>query len=268
MFKLKSFLLIALLSISLQDHCLATFEKCVPKNPQNDNDEQAEPDNKIGNCLYYDEVEEGKCIGCRIGYAVTFDGSQCISFPNCGLLKEGNKKCKECYEYFHPNSNGQCERTLCEEFEGNVCKSCYNGYFLNNNKECEKITIPYCIKLDSDGKCEECVNHDKGNDQGTCNIPATLIKGCMKYDKDGKCIQCNNDYNGPDGNGNCVFKDCEEEYGKEYTKTEYCAACQVGYDFDFESGECVAIDGSNDTDASTLNKVEYAALIFILALLI
>ena len=36
----------------------------------------------------------------------------------------------------------------------------------------------------------------------------------------------------------------------------------------YEKEECVAIDGSNDTDASTLNKVEYAALIFILALLI
>ena len=186
-----------------------------------------------------------------------------MAFPNCYSLEEGNTKCEDCYEYFHPNSKGQCERTLCKEFIGDVCQSCYNGYFLNNNKECEKITIPYCIKLDSDGKCEECVNHDKGNDQGTCNIPATLIKGCKKYDKDGKCIQCEYDYNGPDGNGICVFKGC----GEDEKKMEYCQYCQVGYG-SYENEECVAIDGSNDTDASTLNKVEYAALIFILALLI
>ena len=256
MLKLKSFLLIALLSISLQDHCLFKSEQCVPKNPEID-----EPEKKIDNCEEYES--DGKCDECKFGYAVSSDGSRCIAFSNCVSLEEGNTKCKKCDKYFHPNSKGQCERTLCEEFEGDVCRSCYNGYFLNNNKECEKITIPYCIKLDSDGKCEECVNHDKGNDQGTCNISATLIKGCMKYDKDGKCIQCVYDYNGPDGNGNCVFKDCK---GDE-KKMEICQYCQVGYDFN-ENEECVAIDGSTDTDASTLNKVEYAALIFILALLI
>ena len=106
-------------------------------------------------------------------------------------------------------------------------------------------------------------NYDEANDQGTCNIPANLIKGCMKYDKDGKCIQCNEFYD-TDKKGNCIFKGCEDDEKSD----EYCQYCQVGYDFDFESGECVAIDGSNDTDASTLNKVEYAALIFILALLI
>ena len=117
--------------------------------------------------------------------------------------------------------------------------------------------------MGSDGKCKECVNQNKINEKGTCNIPATLMKGCEIYDKDGKCIQCEYDYNGPDGNGNCVFKGCE----KDEKKMEYCQYCQVGYDFN-ENEECVAIDGSNDTDASTLNKVEYAALIFILALLI
>ena len=258
MLKLKSFLLITLLSISLQDHCFVTIEQCVPKNPQND--EPDEPDNEIDNCEY---SKEGKCEDCKFGYAVSFDGSSCIAFPNCVSLEEGNTKCKECYEYFHPNSNGQCERTLCEEFEGNVCKSCYNGYFLNNNKECEKITIPYCIKLGTDGKCKLCVNDDEANDQGTCNIPATLIKGCTKYDKDGKCIQCEYDYNGPDGNGICVFKGC----GEDEKKMEYCQYCQVGYG-SYENEECVAIDGSTDNEASTLNKVEYAALIFILALLI
>ena len=257
MLKLKSFLLIALLSISLQDHCLVKFDKCVPKNPQND--EPDEPDNKIENCVY---SEEGKCFGCRIGYAVSSDESQCISFQNCDRLEEGNTKCKECYEYFHPNSNGQCERTLCEEFDGDVCQSCYDGYFLNNNKECQKIEIPYCIQLGSDGKCKECVYQNKINEKGTCNIPATLMKGCEIYDKDGKCYQCSNYYN-KDDNGNCVFKGC----GDDETKKEDCSQCEVGYDLN-ENDECVAIDGSTDNEASTLNKVEYAALIFILALLI
>ena len=160
MLKLKSFLLITLLSISLQDHCFLTKEYCTPKNPQND--EQDEPDNTIDNCMY---SEEGKCFGCRIGYAVSFDESQCISFQNCDRLEEGNTKCKECYEYFHPNSNGECERTVCKEFKGDVCQSCYDGYFLNNNKECQKIEIPYCIQLGSDGKCKECVYQNKINEK-------------------------------------------------------------------------------------------------------
>ena len=45
MLKLKSFLLIVLLSISLQDHCLVKFEQCVPKNPQNDEPDEPEKKN-------------------------------------------------------------------------------------------------------------------------------------------------------------------------------------------------------------------------------
>ena len=259
MLKLKSFLLVTLLSISIQDHCLVKFEKCVEKNSKPE--EQTEPTNKIANCAEYENEDE--CAGCIFGYAVSYDGSQCIAFPNCELLEEGNKKCDECYDYFYPNSKGQCERTLCSEFEDNVCISCYDGYYLNKNNECQKITIPYCIKLDSDGKCSECVNHDEANDQGTCNIPATLMKGCEKYDKDGNCIKCNHYYSGPDENGNCAFKNCEADE----KRIEYCPICQVGYDFN-EKDECVAIDGSTDAGSSISYKTEYAMLIFILALLI
>ena len=255
---MKSLLLVTLLSISVQEHCLVKFEKCVKTNSKPE--EQTEPTNKIANCAAY---ENEKCVGCIFGYAVSYDESQCISFPNCALLESGNKKCDECYDYFYPNSKGQCERTLCSEFEDNVCTSCYNGYYLNKDNECQKITIPYCIKLKSDGKCYKCVNDDEGNEQGTCNIPATLMKGCEKYDKDGKCIYCNHYYSGPDENGNCVFKSCKADE----KKIEHCPICQVGYDFN-EKDECVAIDGSTDAGSLISYKIEYAMLLFILALLI
>ena len=116
--------------------------------------------------------------------------------------------------------------------------------------------------MKSDGKCYKCVNDDEGNEQGTCNIPATLMKGCVKYDKDLKCIQCEED-NYELKNGNCVFKSCKADE----KKIEHCPICQVGYDFN-EKDECVAIDGSTDAGSSISNKIEYAMLLFILALLI
>ena len=117
--------------------------------------------------------------------------------------------------------------------------------------------------MESEGKCSECVNDDVANEQGTCNIPATLMKGCEIYDKDGKCTRCNHYYSGPDENGNCVFKNCESDE----KKIEYCPICQVGY-YKNENDECVAIDGSTDAGSSISYKTEYAMLIFILALLI
>ncbi len=261
MLKLKSFLLITLLSISIQDHCLVKFDVCAEKDSEPE--EETEQTNKISNCESYEyNQDETKCDSCTYGYAVSHDRRRCISFSNCKKLEEGDNKCAECSKYFHQNSQGQCERTLCEKFEGNVCKSCYDGYYLNKNNECQKITIPYCIKLGSEGKCSLCVNSDKANEQGTCNIPTTLMKGCKIYNKDGKCTECEKDEYELN-NGNCVFKSCKADE----KKIEYCAKCQVGYDFN-EKDECVAIDGSTDAGSSISNKIEYAMLLFILALLI
>ena len=97
-----------------------------------------------------------------------------------------------------------------------------------------------------------------------------MIKGCIQYGSDGKCTQCERNYNAYElKDGTCQFKECKE--GEK--KFEYCDECKVGY-FEGEDANdndiCIGYDGSMDTssDSSSRNKVEYALLIFILALLI
>ena len=176
------------------------------------------------------------------------------------------------FRTFHPNAEGKCERTLCEDYDTNdVCIKCYEGYYLDKDKNCQKIAIEYCLEADSKGeKCTSCQGGINPDANGKCNLPSPLIKGCTKYSSDGKCDTCqSNDYK-LTNDGGCQFIDCKEGENKY----EYCAQCKAGYDEardDDDNTICIGYDGSMDTsssDSSSRNKVEYALLIFILALLI
>ena len=93
MFHLKLFLLLTLISFSLEDsHCLITYEYCYeekePKQPKQ---------TKISNCAYEDD-EGTYCYSCKDGYALTYDGQSCTnSISKCYELDEQNK-CKYCYD--------------------------------------------------------------------------------------------------------------------------------------------------------------------------
>ena len=225
------------------------------------------------NCNYFINYEKNEhCEYCKRGYALSYDGKSCIQSKTCKkFANKDNTKCSECISNFHPNANGECERTLCSKYDENVCTECYEGYYLDGDKNCKKITIENCLYLDEKNeKCESCLFGITPDANGKCNLPSTLIKGCIKYGSDGKCIECEDEgdvYQLKDGT--CKFIDCK----KGETKLEYCGKCKPGYDFEEnDNGNyiCLGYDGSYDTssDSSSRNKVEYALLIFILALLI
>ena len=253
MLDLKLFLLLNLLSFSLQDkYCLETAVYC------EEEDEASEPENEskseIAHC--YSEYD-GKCSYCEDGYAISYDGQKCISFQNCYKLAEGDQKCSECYKKFLPNSNGQCERSTCSEMEGGVCISCYPGYYLKE-KQCYKITLPYCQRI-SDSKeneCEECVTGLPLLD-GKCVAPEKIIKGCRHYDIKGKCTECDEDYTF--NNANCDFKGCS---AKE-TKIEECVVCEAGFELE-NDGLCVGYDGTKDTSKGMGIKIKYALLTLVI----
>ena len=151
---------------------------------------------QIENCIRYSLDSEGKliCNECNNGYAFSNDEMSCKKYENCYKLAVGDKKCSVCAysSYFHLNAEGQCERTQCENYDGNdVCTKCYEGYYLDNNKNCKKIPIEYCIKADSRGeKCNSCLGDIIPDANGKCNLPSQLIKGCIKYENNGKCKTC------------------------------------------------------------------------------
>ena len=225
------------------------------------------------NCDYINNNNEENeyCEQCNNGYALSFDKMSCKPFENCEKLAEGDKKCSECYNsLFHPNAEGKCERTQCKEYVQNVCNKCYEGYYLDNDKNCKRIPIENCLEADTKvEKCISCVGGIIPDANGKCNLPSPLIKGCIEYGSDGKCTTCKSvDYERTN-DGGCQLIECEEG---EY-KYEYCGKCKAGY-FDFEDKDdkhiCMGYDGSTDTssNSSSRNKVEYALIIFILALLI
>ena len=225
------------------------------------------------NCDYFttNEKQEEICGRCESGYAITYDEKSCKKVENCEKLAEGDEKCSECVKYFHPNSEGKCERTLCQKYDNNICTECYDGYYLDDDKKCQKITIENCLKLDSSkAKCKECLGGVHPDANGKCTF--SIIKGCREYDDNGKCTRCQDQ--GDDyeltKDGTCKFIECKN--GEQ--KYEYCAQCKVGYYRDEDENDnyiCVGYDGSRDTsssDSSSRNKVEYTLLIFILVLLI
>lgn len=297
MFNLKLLLLLALISFSLQDsHCLIIYEKCSTKyeelqpkkaetieNCENEVEDEDgtycfeckkdySPSNdgtkciSFPHCEYFEDGEE-KCEICEDGYALSYNKKECISFENCVQLGEGNNKCSRCIEYYHNNTAGKCERTLCSDYDENdVCTSCYDGYYLRDDKTCEKINIKYCLKVSSNdqNECMSCVN-DLAIDDKKCVIPETLVKGCSRYNKEGKCTSCTSYYTLNSDKGICEFKGCDN--GR--IKSEYCYRCEAGFYSDEGDGLCTSYkDGSKDTGAANINKVEYSLIILILALLI
>ena len=225
------------------------------------------------NCDYLSTNDKGEeiCGECDKGYALTYDQKSCKQVENCEKLAQGDEKCSECVEYFHPNSEGKCERTLCQKYDNNVCTECYDGYYLDDDKKCQKIAIENCLKLDtSKAKCTECLGGVHPDANGKCTF--SIIKGCREYDDNGKCTRCQDqgyDYE-LTKDGTCKFIECKNG-GQKY---DYCRICKVGYYRDEDENDnyiCVGYDGSRDTsssDSSSKNKVESALLIFILVLLI
>ena len=258
MIYLNYFLLLSLIPLSLQEnHCLNTFEICRGGKGTDD----TPPTPKIANCL--SEPTEGVCYLCKEGYALSSDQKSCISFQNCNKLQSGNDKCETCLKYYHLDSKGQCQRTLCEDYDENdkdKCLNCYDGYYLKDNT-CKKITIPHCLEWD-ETNCKECDYYAVLKD-GKCEVRSSLIKGCHEYDDNGKCTYCISGYTL--SNGSCNLNKCSDGQ----TKTEYCGVCQTGYFTDSTDGKCVGYDGTKDTEDSVQGiKIEYFLLIFLLALLI
>ena len=258
MFNLEVLILSILISFSLQDsHCLITFEDCYKKE---DGKEGSSSTGGIAHCVY---AENGKCQSCEDGFAISYEKNSCISFQNCLSLEEGNKKCNQCRYYFHLNSEGKCERTLCQTYGAeDVCEECFPGYYLKN-KQCQKITIPYCLALDSsdEKKCSSCIQPISMLKGGKCIVAPTLVKGCIEYDTEGECTKCEEEYTF--NKGTCVFNSCSS--GE--IKYEYCGACEAGYYEDYDD-LCVGYDGTKDKNAGSITGNQNTFILILLSLLI
>ena len=254
MLNLKTLILLALISFSIQfEHCYVTNEICLDGTPSSGS--YTPPTTTIKNCV--NELDN-ICYICKEGFVPSTNGKSCISSPHCDEIEEDDKKCKECEEYYHPNSNGQCERTLCSSYSNNKCDDCYYGYYLKGT-ECKRITIPHCLKWD-ETKCTKCDFYATLTDDGKCTVRSNLIKGCYSYDNDGKCTYCDVNYGYTlNNNGGCDSKKCNNV-------REYCGVCETGYYADLTDGKCMGYDGTKDSAAG--NKIAYALLIVILALLL
>ena len=234
---LKYIFFFAFISYTLQlDHCIQANILCRTTSNSNPTTNTPTPSNSIANCVKYDESDRTKCRKCSNGYAVSYRREECISFPFCIHLEEGNKECEKCYP----------------------------GYYWNGNA-CTKIPINYCEFYDDDEKiCESCaVFSKKAEDGKKCELKA--INGCRYYDEDGVvCTQCDDDYvENKNTEGiitSCEFKEC----GKGKTKVDYCKFCEFDYYRDDSDGKCKPYQASN----SNYSKVGCALLILMLALLI
>ena len=96
---LRIILLFTLIYFALQDDelCYIKFNICRSHIPVSES-------NVITNCMKF---KESICDLCEDGYASSYNGKSCISFPNCNELKEGDKECDDCYNGFYPINDGK-----------------------------------------------------------------------------------------------------------------------------------------------------------------
>ena len=126
MINLTSFLLLTLLSFTLQiEHCKEALYMCQSQVTQYQNANI--PKTAIPNCVSYDK---NKCDMCKKGFALSNDGSSCVStsIDNCYQLANGNANCQDCYP----------------------------GYYVKEN-QCVKLLMAYCVD-GSENDCSECVH--------------------------------------------------------------------------------------------------------------
>lgn len=222
---LRIILLFTLIYFALQDDelCYIKFNICRSHIPVSES-------NVITNCMKF---KESICDLCEDGYASSYNGKSCISFPNCNELKEGDKECDDCYNGFYP---------------------------INDGKECKIIPFENCKYIsDDETKCDECLYFANMNADGECVLPKKWLEGCYGYNTDGSCNFCDEDYNLV--NGECQFIGCSS--GDE--KVEYCGICKHGSFVDIKDGKCKTY---GESDSSNRNKIGYALLLFVISLLL
>ena len=81
--------------------------------------------------------------------------NECIEFPNCSEVDETGEKCIKCsYDFYQPNEEGRCVIDFCQDYdESGKWKKCQKYFYLNEDKESLYINIPFCRKIDEEGKC-------------------------------------------------------------------------------------------------------------------
>ena len=236
MIKLKYILFISLISLALLaskiDHCIHPAKIC-----KSDLESLIHP-SSVPNCMRGFIDSSKLCRTCNIGYAVSYRGEECISFPFCFRLEKGNKECHECY----------------------------SGYYWNGEK-CAKIPIEYCLDGD-DNSCFDCAGFtQKINDGEKCKLIEPFMEGCSNYDYYGICNSCEIGYEeisseSESGAVTCTFTPCADGD----TELEYCPNCEDGYYTDIANdGKCKPF---SKEDNSKRNEIRYALLILAIILLI
>ena len=234
---IKYVLLLILISFCYQsDHCRIGYKYCnILNNP------------KIANCLYGDEET---CKVCKDNYSLSNDRTKCINIPNCVLFDEDDEegeKCIRCKNYYNFNEDNECVIDYCRTYgnDDKKCTDCYEGFYVNDGK-CERIPIPYCLMLLPNDKdtCYACATGTTMQD-GECK-ERNIIEGCNDYNTDGTCKQCIAGLYTLNDKKECTF----QNLCGPYPTINYCTLCEDGYYVDINTQQCVAYDGTRDTETS------------------
>ena len=202
----------------------------------------------IPNCLSEQTMNGNTiCISCNKEYFPSEDRTSCVKFPHCKILDSTDStKCSECYDYYYPNSNGQCEKSFCEYKDNDgSCAYCYGQFYLDDNDNCVKIPIAYC-KYGDEEECSICMTgYTLSNDEKSCK-PDTQTESDYCYEHEdieaGTCTSCFEGYS-LNAQKKCI------ENCASYT-TIGCSLCEDNY-ISYDGINCEYIGSKSNSNNET-----------------
>jgi len=163
-------------------------------------------------------LSKNECSFCEENYGLFNDKTKCIDINDHKYYK----KTSDNLYYLCSGSINDCE----ECSEESKCTKCISDNYILTYDKC-LLKIEHCSDYENDGKCKECTNGYKPNDnKDGCVIE---MEHCTKVNNNGDCIECESDYRLSNNNicyqkiDNCQLY--EENSGN-------CRQCNEGYAFE------------------------------------
>ena len=188
--------------------------------------------------------------------------------PYCGHCVDS--KCYKCYDSY-TDLNFKCipvktKIEFCQIYmSSSFCISCKNGYN-NINGKCEKVTIPNCLKADSNDICILCEGLSDQNmkcSKEKCSIDNCL--SCQKTEGSEICVICQPGYVGNDYS--CTKQGLNYE-GCLTQNSNICMNCGYGYydNLDSQYAECKISSFSSENSKDKFSMIKDMS--FVLTLII
>lgn len=156
-------------------------------------------ENPIDHCKIHDSADPTFCDECFVNYVLTVDEKRCEGDPDTRFCAHYTFiECLECkpataihYNAYLDDFKEFILKKEVDELNSTLVEYLTAGIDLVTTNQCQPISIPNCIRRESDTACGECAGDYFVNPEGTCTRnPTEPLGNCSIYTDLTKCHTC------------------------------------------------------------------------------